>query len=357
MGDEFYTFDSGCAVIDVSKGLSVKLLARTGSKVQYANGDESKDSWHTRSDAAGIIPMNPDDPLNSGYAYLSNSEEGDGDGGVYGLYFDKDGNIIDYKSLLRGTTDNCGGGTSPWNTWITCEEYSDGQCWQIDPYTGQTKVTKLGESGGRFESVAVDNRNPENPVFFTTEDDDVGPLRRFVADGNGWEALHSGGETTYLEILDGNTFQWTDDIGDGRSSASRHFPNSEGIQVHDGKVYFMSKEFKRLLILDLVTNTYTTEGTGKKFYGEGDFSDQPDQNMFGRSGKYLYFTEDGGKNPGVFARYGEEEMYFTMFQGRLSEEDETVGIALSPDHKSFYAGLQGHGCIFEFRRDDGLAFE
>ena len=48
------------------------------------------------SDAAGIIPLNPDNPLEDGYVYVANSEEGDGQGGVYGLYFDKDGNVADY---------------------------------------------------------------------------------------------------------------------------------------------------------------------------------------------------------------------------------------------------------------------
>jgi len=98
----------------MSAGLTVKLIAREGSKVQFANGGESKDSWHTRSDAAGILKM-PD----GGYVYMSNSEESDGDGGVYGLYFNAKGEIVDYRALLTGTTDNCGGGITPWNTWVS----------------------------------------------------------------------------------------------------------------------------------------------------------------------------------------------------------------------------------------------
>jgi len=47
-----------------------------------------------------------------------------GGGGVYGLYFDKDGNIVDYKTLLSNTKRNCGGGLSPWHSWISCEEVS-----------------------------------------------------------------------------------------------------------------------------------------------------------------------------------------------------------------------------------------
>ena len=114
-----------------------------------------------------------------------------------------------------------------------------------------------------------------------------------------------------------------------------------------------------MFILDLDSMTYTKETTGKKFYGEGSFENQPDQNMFGPTRKYLYFTEDGG-NPGVFARYGEDGTYFTMFQatkGGPYSYDETVGVALSPDHRRFYAGIQHYGIIFEFTRKDGLPFE
>lgn len=329
--------------------------------MKYANGDESKLDYHTKSDAAGIIPMNPDDPTgDDGYVYVTNSEEGDNDGGVYGLYFDKDGNILDYKALLTGTTDNCGGGISPWNTFISCEEYEGGQCWQIDPVNGRTEKTKLGGSGGRYESVAVDNRNPDSPVFFTTEDHEEGAMRRFVADGSGWDALHSNGDTTFLNILGDGEFEWTDDEDDGRDSASEYFPNTEGVQFHDGKLYFMAKKIQRLIILDLDNMTYETEGTGKKFYGEGSFGDQPDQNFFGPTQKLMYFTEDGGDSPGVYARSGSDGTYFTMFQaikGGMHSDDETIGIALSPDHKRFYAGIQDNGYIFEFTREDGQTFE
>lgn len=357
-GDEFVRDDE--LDIDISKGLSVRVIAQTGEKVQYANGDESKDKYHTRSDAAGIIPMDPNNPTESGYVYVVNSEEEDGGGGVYGIYFDKDGNVLEYKALLEKTTDNCGGGHTPWHTWISCEEYEDGQCWQIDPVNERVAETKLGGNGGRYESVAVDNRNPNAPIFFTTEDHERGALRRFLANGNGWDALHTDGETTFLNILDDSTFEWTDDEDEGRDSAEKYFRNSEGIQVHEGKLYFMAKKDFKMLILDLDNMTYTTETTGKKFYGEGSFDNQPDQNLFGPTRKYIYFTEDGGESPGVYARYGSDGTYFTLFQavkGGRYGEDETVGIALSPDHKRFYAGIQDFGVIFEFTRDDGLPFE
>ena len=45
---------------------------------------------------------------NGGYVYVSNSEISNGNGGVYGIYFNKDGQIINYKRLLHGTSRNCG---------------------------------------------------------------------------------------------------------------------------------------------------------------------------------------------------------------------------------------------------------
>ena len=252
--------------IEVSDGLSVKLIATAGLKVLYADGEESDDDYHELMDGAGIIPLQED----GGYVYVSNSERDKGKGGVYGMYFDKYGNITQYKALLTGTTLNCGGGLSPWNTWISCEEYSDGQCWQVDPdpmskHHENPSETNLGSRwGGTYESVAVDNRNAERPVFFVTEDSSDGPLRRVEVNGTGWDSLHENENvvsTSFLHIVNGNEFEWTEDEDDGMDSAWDYFPNAEGISFHEdeGKLYFMSKTLKTLLILDLDEMTYETE--------------------------------------------------------------------------------------------------
>ena len=245
---------------------------------------------------------------------------------------------------------------------VSCEEYEDGQCWQIDPVNERAEETELGGSGGRYESVAVDNRIPERPVFFTTEDHEFGAMRRFVANGNGWDALHTEGEHSFLRFLSDNEFEWTTDKFAAEESAAKFYPNSEGIQFHLGKLYFMAKKIQTMFVLDLETGTYEKEQTGKKFYGEGSFEEQPDQHLFGPTRKYLYFTEDGGTNSGVYGRFGNDGTYFTLFQtipgGKYGQEsDETVGIALSPDNRKFYAGLQDAGVIFEITRDDGMPFE
>jgi len=73
----------------------------------------------------------------------------------------------------------------------------------------------------------------------------------------------------------------------------------------------------------------------------------------------MYFTEDGGSSPGVYARLGSTGAYYTMFQGFLEyyDGDETAGVALSPDGTRFYAGFQEAGLLFEFTREDGFPFE
>jgi len=196
-----------------------------------------------------------------------------------------------------------------------------------------------------------------------TEDESDGALRRVEIDGTGWDSLHreDAATTSFLRILDDSRFGWTVDEDDAKDSAEEYYPNSEGISFHEeeGRLYFMSKELKSMLVLDLKASTYESETTGKKFYGEGSFAAQPDQSIFGPRRRHMYFTEDGGSTPGVYARLGSTGTYYTMFQA-ISKDydgDETVGVALSPDGKKFYAGIQDVGILFEFSRDDGLPFE
>lgn len=234
---------------------------------------------------------------------------------------------------------------------------------QVDPdpsseYHQTPRRTLLGGSGGTYESAAVDNTDPKRPIFFVTEDHESGALRRFIADGNGWDSLHQGGSTTFLYFINENTFEWTSNENAGRASAQRYYPNTEGISYLDGYVYFVSKEMTALFILDLKEMTYKRELTGgPKLYGHGSFNSQPDQ-IFLATIQYMYFAEDGGRTPGVYVR-DKNGMYFTIFQGIDGAyfDDETVGIALTPDRKRLYAGFQDAGVLFEFTRDDGMSFE
>lgn len=228
------------------------------------------------------------------------------------------------------------------------------------PNHNSPKVTLLGGDGGNYESVAVDNGNPLKPIFFTTEDNSRGELRRFQADGNGWDSLHVGGRTTYLQFLDGNRFQWTTSLSAGMNSAATYYPNAEGIIYHNSTIYFVAKVTKRLFILDLNTMTYTSERTGSSLVGQGSFNSQPDQIIESDldQRKFIYFTEDGGNAPGVYVR-DKEGKYYTMVRGIPGGKysgDETVGLAFNPDRTKFYFGFQEAGVLMEVTRVDGQPF-
>lgn len=72
--------------LELSSGLSARLIALSGRPVKYSNGKESSRSFHYYIDAAGVVSL-PD----GGYVYMSNSEDDGPNGGVFGLYFDRDG--------------------------------------------------------------------------------------------------------------------------------------------------------------------------------------------------------------------------------------------------------------------------
>lgn len=90
--------------IQISQGLNARVLARVNQRVRYADGGVSSLRFHEALDGAGVAPL-PD----GGYVYVSNSENDNRRGGVFGLYFDENGEITEYKALLQGTTWNCGG--------------------------------------------------------------------------------------------------------------------------------------------------------------------------------------------------------------------------------------------------------
>lgn len=347
--------------IYLSHGLKSRLIATTGIPVIYANDQLSRESFHENPDGAAVIV----DPNNSGdYVYVSNSEVPNKKGGVGAIRFNKDGNVLDYRMVLKHTTDNCSGGVTPWNTWLSCEENKGtsggGHIYEVDPFGNYpaNKTLMGGEEGGNFETITVDNTNQSRPIFFISNDNKKGEVRRFVPDseiviaGNTSDILTNPGTMHYLVLDPKNlTFTWSENLRDGKTSAFQSFQNVEGIDYRHEHLYFVSKRQEEMFILDLVEMTYEVEPTGY-----GYFDGRPDQiiRYMNEPTKHeLFFTEEGGRNGGVHAR-DKDGKYITILEG--DGVSETAGLAFSPDNLRMYIAFYEEGQIFEITREDGLPF-
>jgi len=365
----------------LSEGLSGRVIARTGKAVRYKNNRRSSVKFHEKPDAAACFPS-----TDGGWYYMSNSEVGDRnkpDGGVGKITFDPSGDVIDYKMVLTETRMNCGSGKTPWGTFISCEEIkpdegknNGGRCYEVHPEDKwPARATKIGGiTGNKFESAAFDSRDMTKLKAFVTVDREGGPLYRFSPDpivlreamwsGDFSQVLHVDGFTEFLVLHeDSHTFEWSTDIALGEDSARKHFPNAEGIDVHNGVLYFVSKLNKELITLDLDYFTYTKSSTKG-----GVFDGQPDQIVRllpSGSQKHselngddlLYFLEEGGDGgAGVFAQDRTAGKFFSVVEGGDDKPKETTGLAFCDEGRRMMFAFQKTGEVYEVKREDNLPF-
>jgi len=352
--------------LTLSEGLVARKIAIAGTPVTYANGATSNIPFHVRPDyGATFVDTRPENV--GGWIYTSNSEMNvTGQGGVGAITFNADGNIIDYRMVLTNSTSNCGGGRTPWNTWISCEENNKkGNVYQVDPFgVRAAEQATIGKGFGAFESFAFDIRNKTTPRFFVSEDSIDGAVRRFtpnVADweNDPWTMLHGDGVLKFLlmnpKSEEGGTFSWTRNESLARASAKLYYPSCEGIDARQGIIYLISKRIKTLFLLNLDIGTYQNFSTV-----HGLFDGQPDQvseilNLNDGDSHMLYFTEEGGQYAGIHGRNALGQ-FFTVLEGP-GYATETTGLTFSPDGKHMYFAFQVDGVVFDVTRIDGLPFQ
>jgi hypothetical protein len=351
--------------IRVSTGLKIREIARSGNAVPLTSSETDETisalEFHIEPNGGGSFPLE-----DGGWVYMSNSDRANRNGGTYAVMFDSDGEVKDYQPRLERTSRNNNSGKSPFGTWLSCEVVPGGQCWQVDPLgEREPELTILGgPEGGFLESVAFDDRDPNNIVFYVSEDQNDGALRAVRPSSifEGWDMLSKEAGTTYEYLVmdpEDGTFFWTFDIDEGRASAASDYPKSEGLSLRNGVLHMTSKSRNTIFVLDLDSRTYSSfQPTETPIVGDGFFEGEADQ-LLQVSDNILYYAENGGTYPGVYGRDMDAGTSFAVFEAFAEDYsgDDITGIAFSPDLKRLYACFQAIGVMVEVQRQDGLAFE
>jgi uncharacterized protein DUF839 len=130
----------------------------------------------SRQTVSGTSYVWHDAPDGTGWVYVSDSEVSAGSGGgASRILFNSAGPVVGASRILSGTDQNCAGGRTPWNTWLSCEEISRGRVFETYPLGG-TAVARPAMGRFKHEAAAAD---PVRRAIYLTEDETDGRFYRF----------------------------------------------------------------------------------------------------------------------------------------------------------------------------------
>lgn len=320
--------------------------------------------WHIFPDGGGVMAK-PD----GGWFYLSNSEVPGfgtlgfavpglaplanplerltpGMGGASAIEFDRDGNVIDAFQILSGTTFNCAGCVTPWQTWLSCEEIPEGLVWECDPVARSAAQPRPTLGVFSHEAVAIDaNRR----VIYMTEDMPDGRLYRWLPSSGDWPlgerpALASG----VLQVMDVPTgvaealtqpqqVVWRDALqptlpqNEHRREDSAVFKGGEGIWLFDDFIFFATKGDDRIWVYDIRGETlevlYDIATDGNPILSGVDNITVTDRGD-------VLVAEDGGDMQIVVILPDGQLKPLLQIVGQ--DQSEVAGIAFSPDGRRLY---------------------
>ncbi|GHG25392.1 alkaline phosphatase PhoX [Streptomyces hydrogenans] len=310
-------------------GFTSRVIARSGQTVPGTSY-----TWHNAPDGGACYVDG------TGWIYVSNSEINPS-GGASAVRFGATGTITGAYRILSNTRQNCAGGKTPWNTWLSCEEVSLGYVYETDPYGVNAAVRR--DAMGRFkhEAAAAD---PVRKVVYLTEDETDGCFYRFVP--TTWGNLSSG----TLQVLKASTatsgsFTWQnvpDPDGSPTTtrtqvSGAKKFSGGEGCHYADDKVWFTTKGDNRLWQLNLTNSTYELAYDDSLVPGGAAPLTGVD-NVTGASSGDLFIAEDGGNMEICLITPDDTVAPFLRITGQSGSE--ITGPAFSPDGTRLYFSSQ-----------------
>ncbi|WP_248964858.1 alkaline phosphatase PhoX [Sphaerisporangium perillae] len=314
--------------IQLPSGFTSQVIARSTQTVPGTSY-----TWHSAPDGGACFADG------SGWIYVSNSEINP-NGGASAIRFNSAGAITSASSILAGTRQNCAGGATPWNTWLSCEEVSRGYVYETYPFGGAA-VRRPAMGQFKHEAAAAD---PVRRVIYLTEDETDGRFYRFVP--TTWGDLSSG----TLQVLRAGTatsgsFTWANvpdpdgspTVTRGQVSGSKSFNGGEGCHYANDTVWFTTKGDNRVWQVNLTNSTYEL-AYDDNLVNPGPAPLTGVDNITGSAFGDLYVAEDGGNMEICVITPDDKVSPFLRITGQSSSE--ITGPAFNPAGDRLYFSSQ-----------------
>ncbi|MFE7134350.1 alkaline phosphatase PhoX [Streptomyces sp. NPDC057638] len=308
-------------------GFSSRVVARSRQRV-----GPTAYVWHDAPDGGACYADG------TGWIYVSNAEVTPG--GASAIRFSSSGAVTSAYRILSDTRQNCAGGATPWNTWLSCEEVSRGYVYETDPWGARAAVRR--DAMGRFQHEAA-AADPVRRTVYLTEDESDGCLYRFTP--TTWGDLSAG----RLQVLvagsaTSGSYRWADvPDPDGSPTATRQqvpgakrFSGGEGCHYANDTVWFTTKGDNRVWQLNVARDTYELAYDDSLISGSAPLTGV--DNVTSAASGDLFVAEDGGTmDICVITREG---IVATFLRLDGQSASELTGPAFSPDGSRLYFSSQ-----------------